>query len=228
MEIPNITVFDNHYQEMIKQRELKDKIYYETETRISILERIFSSLPLLLHFLLLFMFLNPTIFIGGKGGGMFTLGGNAKEFGPLQPGEITLKDVAGMHETKEEIFLAIFKREYDCLTDDLLKIIKNNDSKNEINEENKGSKNIVELMSNKSFTSLNMSKEYDELIQKELNKYLEITKEFESEPKIKNIIDQMTYFLSSLKKESYVPLYLTNFGKITISDNFTPFFDYSV
>ena len=82
---------------------------------------------------------------------------------------------------------------------------------NEINEENKGSKNIVELMSNKSFTSLNMSKEYDELIQKELNKYLEITKEFESEPKIKNIIDQMTYFLSSLKKESYVPLYLTNF-----------------
>ena len=103
MEIPNITVFDNHYQEMIKQRELKDKIYYETETRISILERIFSSLPLLLHFLLLFMFLNPTIFIGGKGGGMFTLGGNAKEFGPLQPGEITLKDVAGMHETKEEI-----------------------------------------------------------------------------------------------------------------------------
>ena len=83
---------------------------------------------------------------------------------------------------------------------------------------------IVELMSNKSFTSLNMSKEYDELIQKELNKYLEITKEFESEPKIKNIIDQMTYFLSSLKKESYVPLYLTNFGKITISDNFTPFF----
>ena len=95
---------------------------------------------------------------------------------------------------------------------------------NEINEENKGSKNIVELMTNKSFTSLNMSKEYDELIQKELNKYLEITKEFESEPKIKNIIDQMTYFLSSLKKESYVPLYLTNFGKITISDNFTPFF----
>ena len=95
---------------------------------------------------------------------------------------------------------------------------------NEINEENKGSKNIVELMSNKSFTSFNMSKEYDELIQKELNKYLEITKEFESEPKIKNIIDQMTYFLSSLKKESYVPLYLTNFGKITISDNFTPFF----
>lgn len=53
--------------------------------------------------------------------------------------DITIKDIGEVtsftrtsiynyFETKEEIFLAIFKREYDCLTDDLLKIIKNNDS----------------------------------------------------------------------------------------------------
>ena len=53
--------------------------------------------------------------------------------------DITIKDIGEVtsftrtsiynyFETKEEIFLAIFKREYDFLTDDLLKIIKNNDS----------------------------------------------------------------------------------------------------
>ena len=32
----------------------------------------------------------------------------------------------------------------------------------------------------------------------------------------------MSYFLSILDVESYVPLYLTDFSKISISDNFTP------
>ena len=34
----------------------------------------------------------------------------------------------------------------------------------------------------------------------------------------------MKYFLSILDVESYVPLYLTDFSKIIISDNFTPSF----
>ena len=34
----------------------------------------------------------------------------------------------------------------------------------------------------------------------------------------------MSYFLSIIDIESYVPLYLTDFSKITISDNFTPSF----
>ena len=91
-------------------------------------------------------------------------------------------------------------------------------------ETKKESKNIVELMSQKSFISLNESKEYDSLIKKEINKYLEVTKEFESDSKLKSIIEQMNLFLASIEKQSYVPLYLTNFGKITFSDNFTPSF----
>ena len=38
----------------------------------------------------------------------------------------------------------------------------------------------------------------------------------------------MTYFLSILNAESYVPLYLSDFNKITITDNFTPSFSINV
>ena len=79
-------------------------------------------------------------------------------------------------------------------------------------------------MSQKSFISINECEEYNDLIKKEINKYLEINKDFENDSRLKSIIEQMSYFLSSLEKESYVPLYLTNFGKISVIDNFTPSF----
>ena len=79
-------------------------------------------------------------------------------------------------------------------------------------------------MNQKSFVSMVESKEYNELIKKEINKYLEITKEYANDPKLKTVIEQMNYFLSILDVESYVPLYLSDFSKITISDNFTPSF----
>ena len=101
----------------------------------------------------------------------------------------------------------------------------NNENETSLNTVNKeGGKNIAELMSQKSFISINECKEYNDLIKKEINKYLEITKEFENDSRLKSIIDQMNYFLSSIEKESYVPLYLTNFGKISVIDNFTPSF----
>ena len=104
MEIPNVSVFDKHYQKMTDKIRSEDKIYYETEIRVSVFERALRALPLVLHFLLLFMFLNPGFFLGGKGGsGIFNLGGNVKEFDPLKPGQVTLKDIAGMHEVKEEM-----------------------------------------------------------------------------------------------------------------------------
>ena len=101
----------------------------------------------------------------------------------------------------------------------------NNENETNVNTVNKeGGKNIAELMSQKSFISINECKEYNDLIKKEINKYLEITKEFENDSRLKSIIEQMNYFLSSIEKESYVPLYLTNFGKISVIDNFTPSF----
>ena len=79
-------------------------------------------------------------------------------------------------------------------------------------------------MDEKLFVSVTDTKEYNELIKKEINNYLNITKSLESEPKIKTVQEQLSYFLSILDIDSYVPLYLTDFSKITISDNFTPSF----
>jgi len=92
----------------------------------------------------------------------------------------------------------------------------------------KGSKNIAELLDHKSFVSIFQSKEYDELIKKELKNYIDITKEYNTDDKIKDTLEQMTYFLDSIEKESCIPLYLNNFGKITFSDNFTPSFMFNV
>ena len=115
------------------------------------------------------------------------------------------------------------------------KIKSENDSKKEgesdkkenaenIIDKSKGNQKIINLMNQKSFSSIVDSKEYNDLIKKEINKYLEITKKQEEDPKLKSVIEQMKYFLSILDVESYVPLYLSDFSKITISDNFTPSF----
>ena len=93
-----------------------------------------------------------------------------------------------------------------------------------IMDKTKGNEKIINLMNQKSFTSVVESKNYNNLIKKEINKYLEMTKNHESDPKLKTVIEQMKYFLSVLDVESYVPLYLSDFSKITISDNFTPSF----
>ena len=77
-------------------------------------------------------------------------------------------------------------------------------------------------MNDKLFLSVTESKEYNELIKKEIKYYLNKTTSLENDPRIKTIREQMSYFLSIVDIESYVPLYLTDFSKITISDNFTP------
>jgi hypothetical protein len=100
----------------------------------------------------------------------------------------------------------------------------NGQNEQNISNKNKGNKKIIDIMNQKSFVSMVESKEYNKLIKKEINKYLEITKEYANDPKLKTVIEQMNYFLSILDVESYVPLYLSDFSKITISDNFTPSF----
>ena len=106
---------------------------------------------------------------------------------------------------------------------------KEEEKKEENNEQaekakKQGNKKIENLMNEKLFISVTESKEYNELIKKEINNYLNTTKSLENDPKIKTIREQMSYFLSIIDIESYVPLYLTDFSKITISDNFTPSF----
>ena len=110
---------------------------------------------------------------------------------------------------------------------DDLKEIKPEENQNDL-EKAKGGKNIAELLDKKSFVSIYQNKEYDDLIKKELKNYIEITKEYESDPKFKSTLESMKYYLTSIEKESFIPLYTSNFGKITFSDNFTPSFTFNV
>ena len=91
-------------------------------------------------------------------------------------------------------------------------------------KQGEGNKKIENIMNEKLFVSVTESKEYIDLIRKLLNYYIKFTKSIENDPKIKTIVEQMSYYLGILDVESYVPLYLTDFSKITISDNFTPSF----
>ena len=98
---------------------------------------------------------------------------------------------------------------------------------NQINQPKKDStknQKIEKLLQNKQFHSVIDSKEYKTLIQKEINYYLKHTKNLENNEKLKSLREQMNYYINTLELESYVPLYLKDFSKITISDNFTPSF----
>ena len=92
-------------------------------------------------------------------------------------------------------------------------------------EENLGkNERIVNTFKNKQLISLLDTKEYKHLIKKEIGYYLELTKDFESVPKVKNIRENLLYYLSTRDVESYYPLYLNNISQITINDNFTQSF----
>jgi hypothetical protein len=98
---------------------------------------------------------------------------------------------------------------------------KSDDEEEKDQDKNKKIENIVK---DKQFTSSLDSTEYKELIKKEINNYLKITKNLENNQKIKNIRDHLNYYLTTLDVESYYPLYTKDFSKVTISDNFTPSF----
>ena len=95
---------------------------------------------------------------------------------------------------------------------------------NETKEENKKNNIIEEILQDKQYHSVFDSKEYIDLIKKEVNYYLQHTKNLENDKNLKSLRNQMSYFISTLGKESYVPLFLKHLSKITISDNFTPSF----
>ena len=101
-----------------------------------------------------------------------------------------------------------------------------------IDEENQGKKitekKIEELMNKKLFVSVTESKEYNELIKKEIDNYLNLIKKAENDEKFKQIVWQMKYFLSIINEESYVPLYLSDLSKITFNDNFSPFYSLNI
>ena len=103
------------------------------------------------------------------------------------------------------------------------KMIKyNNTDKNNKNYYMSKRKKVQKLLSNKRFKSSLSTKQYYNLIQKAVSIYLnEAIKGIETNPKIRPIKENLTYFLNSFKEESYLPLYLKDITKMIINDNFS-------
>ena len=98
----------------------------------------------------------------------------------------------------------------------------NNTNKNNNNYYMSKRKKIQELLSNKRFKSFLSTKQYYNLIKKAASIYLkEAIKDIETNPRIKPIKENLTYFLNSFKEESYLPLYLRDATKMIINDNFS-------
>ena len=83
-------------------------------------------------------------------------------------------------------------------------------------------KKIENILTNKQYLSTVDSKEYKYLIKKAIKYYLNLTKNIEKNKKIKAVREHLIYYLSNLDIDSYYPLYLKDFSKVSISDNFTP------
>lgn len=99
---------------------------------------------------------------------------------------------------------------------------KNEEDKND--EKLEKEQKIQNLLKNKQFISLIYSKEYKQLIQKEINYYLKLTNNMDENPRIKLVREHLLYYLRTLDVESFYPLYLRDFTHISINDNFTPSF----
>lgn len=100
--------------------------------------------------------------------------------------------------------------------------------KNKEEENIEREQKVQNLLKNKQFTSLVDCKEYRNLIKTEIKYYLNITKHMEEIPRIKLVREHLLYYLKTLDIETYYPLYLKNFTKISINDNFTPSFSINV
>ena len=89
-------------------------------------------------------------------------------------------------------------------------------------KEKEKDKKIENILKNRQYLSAVDSKEYKYLIKKAIKYYLNLTKNIEKEQRIKPVREHLIYYLSNLDIDSYFPLYLKDFSKISISDNFTP------
>jgi hypothetical protein len=88
-------------------------------------------------------------------------------------------------------------------------------------KEKEKDKKIENILKNRQYLSAVDSKEYKYLIKKAIKYYLNLTKNIEKEQRIKPVREHLIYYLSNLDIDSYFPLYLKDFPRLNISDNFT-------
>ena len=98
----------------------------------------------------------------------------------------------------------------------------------EIEKENKNGKNILDLVKEKLFVTVNQPKEYNELIKKEIQNYLNLIKNFEKYENFKKIIWQMKFFLKIIFENIYKVINLSNISQIALKDNFNSFYSLNV
>ena len=98
----------------------------------------------------------------------------------------------------------------------------------EIEKENKNGKNILDLVKEKLFVTVNQPKEYNELIKKEIQNYLNLIKNFEKYENFKNIIWQMKFFLKIIFENIYKVINLSNISQNALKDNFNSFYSLNV
>ena len=120
-------------------------------------------------------------------------------------------EIINLQENKEKIKVLF-------LIDKMLKY--DNDNKEDLQYLNKRQK-IKNSLANQRYRSSLNTKSYIDSIQKIIAFYLnDLIPSIEENPKIKPIKENLSYFLDSLRVESYFPLYLDNFKEININDNF--------
>ena len=95
-------------------------------------------------------------------------------------------------------------------------------------KENKNGKNILDLVKEKLFVTVNQPKEYNELIKKEIQNYLNLIKNFEKYENFKKIIWQMKFFLKIIFENIYKVINLSNNSQIALKDNFSSFYSLNV
>lgn len=119
LKIPSVKIFNDNYKEAEKKLSDENQIGYKTEEKTFILPIISSIVHFLFTLAIVLIIFNPEIIFGGKTGGFSIFGENEnKLYNPLKDNKITLKDIAGMDEVKEEVveIINLYKNKKNILS----------------------------------------------------------------------------------------------------------------
>ena len=120
LKIPSVEIFNDNYKEAEKKLNEEKQIGYKTKEETFIFPIISQIVHFLFTLALILIILNPEIIFGGKTGGGFSIFGENenKLYNPLKDNKITLKDIAGMDEVKEEVaeIINLYKNKKNILS----------------------------------------------------------------------------------------------------------------
>ena len=119
LKIASVEIFNKDYKKAEEKLNEEKQIGYETKEEIFIFPIIYSIVRLLFTLALILIIFNPEIIFGSKTGGFSIFGENEnKLYNPLKDNKVTLKDIAGMEEVKEEVveIINLYKNKKNILS----------------------------------------------------------------------------------------------------------------